>query len=81
MGVGLGAAVLLMSANAEPLKGGDTPPNFSLQGTDGKTHKLSDYKGEKAVVIAWFHDQSFKTAQHGADLAAALKELGIPERK
>ena len=35
------------------LKAGDTAPDFSLPGTDGKTHKLSDYKG-KAVVLAWF---------------------------
>ena len=28
-------------------------PDFSLPGTDGKTHKLSDYKG-KTVVLAWF---------------------------
>ena len=35
------------------LKVGDVAPAFSLQGSDGKTHKLSDYKG-KTVVIAWF---------------------------
>ena len=34
-------------------KVGDAAPEFSLPGTDGKTHKLSDYKG-KTVVIAWF---------------------------
>jgi peroxiredoxin Q/BCP len=25
-----------------------------LKGSDGKTYKLSDFKGKKAVVIAWF---------------------------
>ena len=35
------------------LKPGDVAPAFSLQGSDGKTHRLSDYKG-KTVVIAWF---------------------------
>ena len=35
------------------LKEGDVAPNFSLIGSDGKTHKLSDYKG-RAVVLAWF---------------------------
>ena len=35
------------------LKAGDPAPEFSLPGTDGKTHKLSDYKG-KTVVLAWF---------------------------
>jgi peroxiredoxin Q/BCP len=29
-------------------------PDFTLQGTDGKTHKLSDYRGETNVVLAWF---------------------------
>jgi thioredoxin-dependent peroxiredoxin len=46
---GLGGA-----ASAEPLKEGDIAPAFSLQGSDGKTHKLSDYKGKKAVVLAWY---------------------------
>lgn len=35
------------------LKVGDMAPDFSLQGTDGKTHKLSDYRG-RAVVLAWY---------------------------
>ena len=35
------------------VKVGDMAPDFSLQGTDGKTHKLSDYKG-RTVVLAWF---------------------------
>lgn len=41
-------------ASAEPLKEGDAAPDFSLQGSDGKTHKLSDYKGKQAVVLAWY---------------------------
>jgi thioredoxin-dependent peroxiredoxin len=35
------------------IKVGDVAPAFSLPGTDGKTHRLSDYKG-KMVVLAWF---------------------------
>jgi thioredoxin-dependent peroxiredoxin len=39
---------------AEPeLKKGDVAPDFSLQGSDGKTYKLSEMKG-KTVVLAWF---------------------------
>ena len=35
------------------LKVGDLAPDFSLPGSDGKPHKLTDLKG-KAVVLAWF---------------------------
>ncbi len=43
------------AAPASPtLKVGDTAPDFTLQGTDGKTHKLSEYRGKQAVVLAWF---------------------------
>lgn len=35
------------------LKVGDPAPDFALPGSDGKVHKLSDYKG-KTVVLAWF---------------------------
>lgn len=40
-------------ANPVELKVGDTAPPFELMGSDGKVHKLSDYKG-KTVVLAWF---------------------------
>lgn len=36
------------------LKVGDSIPDVELQGSDGKTYKLSDYKGKQAIVIAWF---------------------------
>ena len=32
---------------------GDMAPDFALPGSDGRVHKLSDYKG-KTVVLAWF---------------------------
>jgi cytochrome oxidase Cu insertion factor (SCO1/SenC/PrrC family) len=35
------------------LKVGDKAPDFTLPGSDGKTHSLADYKG-KTVVLAWF---------------------------
>jgi cytochrome oxidase Cu insertion factor (SCO1/SenC/PrrC family) len=34
------------------LKVGDSAPDFSLRATDGKTYKLSDFKGKKNVVLA-----------------------------
>jgi thioredoxin-dependent peroxiredoxin len=36
------------------LEVGDQAPDFNLQASDGKTYKLSDFKGRKAVAIAWF---------------------------
>jgi len=38
----------------EALKVGDPAPDFSLPGSDGKTYKLSSFKGKQAVVLAWF---------------------------
>jgi len=43
-----------LSALAAELKAGDPAPNFKLQGSDGKTYSLADFKGKQAVVIAWF---------------------------
>ncbi len=51
------AGVMTQTAAAQgaaELKVGDMAPDFTLQGTDGKTHKLSDYRGKQAVVVAWF---------------------------
>jgi peroxiredoxin Q/BCP len=36
------------------LKAGDPAPDFTLKASDGKTYSLSDYRGKKPVVIAWF---------------------------
>lgn len=42
-----------LDAMAE-VKVGDEAPAFELKGSDGKTYKMSELKGKKAVVIAWF---------------------------
>ena len=51
-GLALATSTFANSAQAE-LKVGDPAPDFELQGSDGKTHRLSDLKGT-AVVVAWF---------------------------
>jgi len=40
--------------SAADLKVGDQAPAFKLPGSDGKTYELKDFKGKKAVIIAWF---------------------------
>ena len=34
------------------LKVGQPAPDFTLRATDGKTYKLSDFKGKKNIVLA-----------------------------
>jgi peroxiredoxin Q/BCP len=53
LGIGLVLAGGIGTAGAE-LKVGDKAPPFKLQGSDGKTYSLEDFKGKSAVVIAWF---------------------------
>ena len=42
------------SISASALGVGDQAPDFVLQGTDGKSYSLSQFKDKEAVVIAWF---------------------------
>ena len=54
LGTALMAAGLVgpLTAAAD-LQPGDKAPNFSVQGTDDKTHTLDQHKGQW-VVLAWF---------------------------
>jgi len=54
---GLSMAAMAMAQAPPPAGGpqaGDAAPAFSLPGSDGATHTLADFKGKKAVVVAWF---------------------------
>ena len=52
-----GAVNLVAGRGGDPqisLKAGDQAPDFSLPGSDGSTYRLSDFRGQQAVVLAWF---------------------------
>jgi len=52
---GLSVAALAMAqAPAAGPQPGDAAPAFSLPGSDGAMHALADFKGKRAVVLAWF---------------------------
>ena len=53
LGAALFGAAIMNPVMAE-LKPGDAAPNFELRGSDGKVHKLADYQGKSAVVLAWY---------------------------
>jgi thioredoxin-dependent peroxiredoxin len=36
------------------LKRGDEAPDFSLPGSDGQSYHLRDFRGKRAVIVAWF---------------------------
>ena len=42
-----------VESSAVELKPGDTAPDFSLPGSDGRTYRLKDLAG-RPIVIAWF---------------------------
>lgn len=83
--LGFGLALALVAApshaRAAELKVGDAAPDFTLKGSDGKTYTLSDFKGKKAVVVAWFPKaftggctaecKSFK------ELSSSLKDMDV----
>ena len=46
--------VLTRSGSGRALIPGDDAPDFALPGSDGKTWRLSELRGRRAVVLAWF---------------------------
>ncbi len=80
LGTALVAGWIGVATAGEP-KVGDPAPEFSLQGSDGKVHALSDYKGKTAVVLAWF-PKAFtggctKECKSFAQDGSALKSLNV----
>ena len=46
-------ATLFLSNSVAGLELGDEVPDFNLPGSDGRMHRLSEYRGQ-VVVLAWF---------------------------
>lgn len=46
--------LLPFAVASHALEVGDPAPDFALQGSDGNTYTLADFKGKQAVVLAWF---------------------------
>ena len=83
--LGLGLALAFLSAqavSAAELKVGDKAPDFTLKGSDGKTYKLSDFQGKKAVIVAWFPKAftggcTIECKNFGSKDAADLKAMNV----
>ncbi len=48
------AVLALGSQFAAALEVGDKAPDFNLQASDGETYSLSQFSGDKPVIIAFF---------------------------
>jgi peroxiredoxin Q/BCP len=60
------AVCLAVSLHGAPvddpvLAAGDPAPDFRLVGSDGRTYTLSEFRGVKPVVVAWFPKAMAKT--------------------
>jgi thioredoxin-dependent peroxiredoxin len=78
---GLALTFLAPQARAAELKVGDPAPAFTMQGSDGKTHTLADYKGKQAIVIAWypkaFTGGCTKECKSFRENSVEMKKLGV----
>jgi peroxiredoxin Q/BCP len=64
---------LIISGATVSLEVGDEAPDFSLQGSDGNTYSLEQFKGKQAIVIAWYP----KAFTHGCTIECkSLAENG-----
>ena len=60
---------------------GDQAPDFVLPGSDGKTYRLSDFRGKNIVVLAWF-PRAFtpgctRECKSFAEQGEVLSKLGV----
>jgi thioredoxin-dependent peroxiredoxin len=52
--IALVVGLMAPSARAQELSVGDPAPDFTLEGTDGKTYTLSKELKGRWLVLAWF---------------------------
>ena len=56
--ISLLAALLLLtslaSSLAAALEVGEPAPDFLFEGSDGSLHRLSEHRGQRGVIVAWF---------------------------
>ena len=48
------ASLLLVPSVALSVEVGEQAPDFTLPGSDGQSYHLRDFRGKRAVVLAWF---------------------------
>jgi peroxiredoxin Q/BCP len=80
LAIGLVLVAAAGTASAQTKVGEKAPP-FSLQGTDGKTYTLDQFKGKSAVVLAWFPKADTpgctKECKSIRDSSKELRELNV----
>ena len=54
LSVALAVGLMTTPARAQELNVGDAAPDFTLEGTDGKTYSLSKELKGRWLVLAWF---------------------------
>ncbi len=68
---------LLVSFSVLALSPGETAPDFSLRSHDGKTYKLSDFKG-KTIILEWLnHGCPFVRKHYDAKNMQATQKINI----
>jgi len=70
----LSVSLLMISANSWAAPVLQKPaPDFSVMGSDGKTHKLADYKGQYVVLEWWNKDCPYVKKHYGSGNMQALQ--------
>jgi peroxiredoxin len=64
-----------LPADVHELKIGDSAPDFSLPGIDGKTHTLAEYKGPKVLMIAFLSNHCPESHAAEGRIKKLLKEM------